>query len=115
MAPTQKTPFAEVTCFRTDKTLDATEIPDLKHLEQYLTERLPSPNLLYAFKITGKFAYIKTRSVPRQARPYPPLAEAAKRRRSLSFVTWTGLSSVFHPRFPGRGQRRRLPLSFPHR
>ncbi len=100
VAPTQKTPFAEVTFFRADKTLDATEIPDLKHLEQYLTERLPSPNVLYAFKITGKFAYIKTRSVPRQARPYPPLAEAAKNQKVFEFRNLDGVMvGFFHPRF----------------
>ena len=100
VAPTQKTPFAEVTCFRTDKTLDAPEIPDLKHLEQYLTERLPSPNVLYAFKITGKFAYIKARSVPRQARPYPPLAEAAKHQQVFEFRNVDGVMvGFFHPRF----------------
>ncbi len=100
VAPTQKTPFAEVTFFRTDKTLDAPAIPDLRHLEQYLTERLPSPNVLYAFKITGKFAYIKTRSVPRQARPYPPLAEAAKHQQVFEFRNVDGVMvGFFHPRF----------------
>lgn len=100
VAPAQKTPFAEVTFFRTDKTLDAAEIPDLKQLEQYLTARLPSPNVLYAFKITGKFSYIKTRSVPRQARPYPPLAEAANRQKVFEFRNVDGVMvGFFHPSF----------------
>ncbi|MFI5332032.1 MAG: acetolactate decarboxylase [Desulfobaccales bacterium] len=100
VAPTQKTPFAEVTFFRTDQTLDATEIPDLKQLERYLSERLPSPNGLYAFKITGKFSYIKTRSVPRQVKPYASLAEVAKHQQVFEFQNVDGvIVGFFHPRF----------------
>jgi acetolactate decarboxylase len=36
------------------------------------------PNWFYAVRVDGHFASVTTRSVPRQDRPYPPLAEVAK-------------------------------------
>jgi acetolactate decarboxylase len=98
--PAQKTPFAEVTFFRTGKSLNAAEIPDLKKLEQYLSEQMASPNFPYAIKITGKFSYIKTRSVPRQARPYPPLMEVAKQQQVFEFRDVDGvIVGFFHPKY----------------
>jgi acetolactate decarboxylase len=41
-----------------------------------LDERLPSHERLYAIKISGRFSRLQTRSVPAQAPPYVPLAEA---------------------------------------
>jgi acetolactate decarboxylase len=35
---------------------------------------LPAPNRPYVFKITGTFAYLKLRSIPKQNPPFPPLA-----------------------------------------
>ncbi|MFC2032792.1 acetolactate decarboxylase, partial [Chloroflexota bacterium] len=32
-----------------------------------------SSNIFYAIKIEGMFSYVKTRSVPAQEKPYPPL------------------------------------------
>lgn len=100
VGPAQKTPFGEVTFFRTDQTLNLAEISDMQQLEQYLTERLPSQNFPYAIKITGKFSFIKTRSVPRQSRPYPSLAEAAKRQKVFEFRDEDGvIVGFFHPKY----------------
>ncbi|MCL4502837.1 MAG: acetolactate decarboxylase [Deltaproteobacteria bacterium] len=100
VAPAQKTPFAEVTFFRTDKSVNAADITDLKQLEQYLTERMSSPNFPYAIKITGKFSYVKTRSVPRQARPYRPLTEVAKQQQVFEFRDVDGvIIGFFHPKY----------------
>lgn len=96
VSPAQKTPFAEVAFFKAEKTLDLSEPLDLKQLEQRLLSRLPSANLPYAIKITGKFAYIKTRSVPRQARPYPPLVEVAKKQAVFEFKDVDGVIVGFH-------------------
>ncbi len=98
--PTQKTPFAEVTSFNADKTLDIGEIPNLKQLEDYLSKQLSSLNFPYAFKITGKFSYIKTRSVPRQAKPYPPLLEVAKHQAVFEFKDVDGvIVGFYHPKY----------------
>jgi acetolactate decarboxylase len=100
VSPTQKTPFGEVTFFKADKTLELNGTPDLKQLEQHLSTRLPSENFPYAIKITGKFSYIKTRSDPRQARPYPPLAEVARHQKVFEFRDVDGIIvGFFHPRY----------------
>ncbi len=100
VAPTQKTPFSEVTFFRADKTLNLTEPLDLKQLEQYLTDRLPSMNFPYAIRITGKFSFIRTRSVPRQARPYPLLVEVVKNQAVFEFREVDGvIVGFYHPKY----------------
>lgn len=100
VSPPQKTPFGQVTFFKADQTLELIETPNLKLIEQHLSERLPSPNFPYAIKITGKFTYIKTRSVPRQAKPYPPLLEVAKHQAVFEFRDVDGvIVGFFHPKY----------------
>lgn len=100
VSPAQKTPFGEVTFFKADQTLSLSEPLDLKQLESYLAKQLSSSNFPYAIKITGKFSYIKTRSVPRQAKPYPPLAEVAKHQKVFEFRDVDGvIVGFFHPRY----------------
>ena len=71
-----KTPFAAVCEFTPDKTIPVKEGTNYKSLEELIDENIPNKNLFYAIKITGKFKSMKTRSVPRQEKPYPPLKEA---------------------------------------
>ncbi len=98
--PAQKTPFGEVTFFKADKTLTLSEPLDLKQLESYLAKQMPSPSYPYAIKITGKFSYVKTRSVPRQVKPYPPLAEVAKHQKVFEFRDVDGVIVGFlHPQY----------------
>ncbi len=98
--PDKRTPFGEVTFFRPDKALELKEITGLQQLENYLARHLPSPNFPYAIRITGKFSYIKARSIPRQTAPYPPLAEAAKRQVVFEFREVEGVMvGFFHPAY----------------
>ena len=61
---------------------------------------MASPNFPYAIKITGKFSYIKTRSVPRQHQPYPPLAEVAQHQQVFEFRDVEGvIVGFFHPTY----------------
>jgi acetolactate decarboxylase len=78
VAGAMKTPFAEVTFFKSART-HLIEMPvNYQQLLDYITRLLPSPNLPYAIRIDGFFPYVKTRSIPRQQKPYPPLAAAVK-------------------------------------
>jgi acetolactate decarboxylase len=86
-----KTPFAMVTFFRPQKTLSLDKPLNLGETEKYLETLFPSKNLLYAIKIEGIFPYIKARSVPRQTKPYPPLAEAAKQETISEFHNVKGI------------------------
>jgi acetolactate decarboxylase len=72
------TPFACVCRFRADYTFDINKGMDFKQLERAIDASVSNKNLFYAVKITGTFAYMKTRSVPAQDKPYPPLAEITK-------------------------------------
>jgi acetolactate decarboxylase len=100
VSPAQKTPFCQVTFFQAEKTLDLNEPLDLQQLEQYLSTQLPSGNFPYAVKITGKFSHIKTRSVPRQTKPYPPLLEAAKKQAVFEFRDVDGvIVGFYHPQY----------------
>ncbi len=46
---------------------------------------MPTKNIFYAFKIKGSFKYLKTRSVPKQNKPYPPISEVIKNKPLFKF------------------------------
>ncbi len=95
-----KTPFGEVVFFKADKTQDLRQPLDLKGLEKYLLNLMSSDNFPYAIKITGTFGYVKTRSVPRQERPYPPLTEVVKHQKVFEFRQVAGnIVGFFHPKY----------------
>jgi len=78
ISDTAETPFAAVTYFDTDRKVNLPADLDYAGLQEYLDGILPTENIFYAFKITGTFSYMKTRSVPAQQKPYPPLVEVTK-------------------------------------
>lgn len=80
-----KTPFAVVTFFEPDKSVLLDKAENYGQLEQYLDKLLPTENIFYAVKIEGAFKYIKTRSVPRQNKPYPLLVEVVKNQSIFEF------------------------------
>jgi acetolactate decarboxylase len=96
---TAKTPFAMVTPFEADRTLSINRPLDFAALQQTLDNVLPTPNIPYAFEITGTFSSITTRSVPVQKRPFPPLAEAVKHQSEFTFNNVQGTLVGF--RMPG--------------
>ncbi|MCM8768969.1 MAG: acetolactate decarboxylase, partial [Candidatus Omnitrophica bacterium] len=79
------TPCAVVTFFRPDQFIKVENIPALAKLEEYLNTLLPSPNIFFAIRIEGRFQSVKTRSVPAQKKPYPPLLEVAKQQSLFEF------------------------------
>jgi acetolactate decarboxylase len=96
--PAQKTPFAEVTFFQPDQTLTLSKPLDLKQLQDYLLRAFASPNYPCAIKVSGRFSYVKTRSVPRQTRPFPPLVAVAKHQAVFAFHHVAGtIVGFYHP------------------
>lgn len=79
------TPFAVVTVFEADMTLPSQDGMDYEALQRYLDEMIPDNTIFYAVKIEGTFQYIKTRSVPKQETPYPPLVEVVKEQTVFEF------------------------------
>lgn len=99
VADDMKAPFAEVTYFAADQTIEVGDPLDCSQLQSYLDKRLPSLNVPYAIKITGVFAQLQTRSVPKQTKPYPPLAQVVKTQSTFEFSDVTGVMVGF--RLPG--------------
>jgi len=73
-----KTPFAAVINFQPEHVMVSEENLDYFALKKMLNKISPRQNLFYAFKIKGTFQSMKTRSVPRQKKPFPPLAQVVK-------------------------------------
>lgn len=85
------TPFANSTFFEADKTIVLENlITSFADLEKFIDEQIPTTNLFYAIKIESEFPYIQTRSVPRQSKPYPPLAEVVGKQNKFEFENITG-------------------------
>lgn len=79
------TPFAAITWFDADRVQALRNVDGLAALQQAIDAMLPSRNLAYALRITGDFEYVRTRSVPRQTRPYPPLVEVTRDQPTFEF------------------------------
>ena len=94
-----ETPFAVVTFFEPDKTIVLKKTVNDKQLEQHLDNVLPTRNIFYVFKIEGTFKYVKTRSVPGQDKPYPPLIEIVKDQPIFEFYDVKG--TLVGSWFPG--------------
>ena len=82
---TEQTPFACVTFFQADQTLHPPVGLNLAGLQTWIDQRLATLNLPYAIRIRGRFAAVKTRSVPAQTKPYPRLVEVAKKQPTFEF------------------------------
>lgn len=83
-------PFATVKFFKADQTITIDEPLILANVYQKLDEQLPTDNWFHTFIITGSFKMVKTRSVPRQSPPYPPLLEVVKQQPTWTFENVTG-------------------------
>jgi len=80
-----KTPFASVCEFNEDKTVLLTSSYNFAELKQKLDELVPDQNIFCAIRIDGKFNYVKARSVPKQEKPYVPLAEITRKQAVFDF------------------------------
>jgi len=76
-ADTLKIPFAVVKDFNPDTTINLKSEFTLKQLNNIIDSLTDSPNFFYVVKVKGSFRNIKTRSVQKQNKPYPPLLEVA--------------------------------------
>jgi acetolactate decarboxylase len=98
-ADTETTPFAAVTHFDKDMTVELANVPSLHALYEMLDRQLPTTNIFYAIRVEGEFDYLKTRSVPGQQKPYPPLVEVVKKQSVFEFHNRKGVIVGF--RCPG--------------
>ncbi len=76
VAPQALTPFAVVTPFAADVTVELTGPLTLAQLLGEVDRHLPGGRALaHAIRVDGHFTSVRARSVPRQTPPYRPLAE----------------------------------------
>jgi acetolactate decarboxylase len=73
-----RTPFAVVTAFEPDASRTLTTPMDFGALCGYLDRVLGREPGCCAIRVDGHFDRVKTRSVPRQRKPYPPLVEVVE-------------------------------------
>lgn len=78
------TPFAAVTTMKKDTSFNLNN-SSFDLLKQNFDLYFPTPNIFYIVKIEGEFSYVKTRSVPKQSKPYPPLVEVTANQPEFEF------------------------------
>ncbi len=93
-----KTPFAVVTFFEPDSPRSLTIPMDYEALRAHLDEIVGDVAKVHAVRVESHFDYVKTRSVPRQRKPYPPLIEVIKHQPTFEFHDVRG--SLVGFRFP---------------
>ena len=84
------TPFAAVVAFAPDITAPVHKGADFHGLENIVNKAVPNMNIFCAVKVHGRFSVMKTRSVPPQEKPYPPLTEVTKSQQVFSFQNVSG-------------------------
>jgi acetolactate decarboxylase len=93
------TPFSCVTFFNPEQPIESTTELDFEGFLKWLQNPLPSPNIFYAFRLSGEFAYMKVRSVPK-SECYIPLVEIAREQPVFEFRDIRGtLAGFYTPEF----------------
>ncbi len=86
----ETTPFAEVTMFDEDNSQNLTSIDSIETLQKQLDKLITNKDLFYIFRIDADFDSVKTRSVPKQEKPYPILSEVTKNQSIFEFQDIAG-------------------------
>lgn len=98
-SPEATTPFAAVCEFQAK---EHHSLPEGMTFNMYAKDEdrlLPTLNMFFAVRIDGCFSRVTARSVPRQEKPYPPLAEVAAQQSVFEFENISGTIAGF--RCPG--------------
>jgi acetolactate decarboxylase len=95
---TMLSPFAAVTFFESDKTVTIKRSMTRQEMEQFIYSLFPKKDSILAIRIDGEFTYIKTRSVNKQKKPYPPIENIIKNQPVFEFHNVRGTMAGF--RFP---------------
>lgn len=89
-AQTDRTPFAAITRFHRDFEIAINARTERAAVLAAIDQRITSPNLIYAVKVTGHFADLHTRTVMEQEKPYPPLTQATEGQAETRFTDISG-------------------------
>jgi acetolactate decarboxylase len=94
VSPEEKTPFSAVTFFNPEKEL-VLEGPVSKEELLKLIGAATEPNLFSAIRVDGHFTDVRTRTVGRQTKPYPPLTTATQSQAVRHFSEVAGTLAGF--------------------
>jgi acetolactate decarboxylase len=94
VGPEEPTPFAIVTRFVPSMAVEVAGGAGRDEVSG-MVDRLVSTNYLYAMRITGRFAAVKTRAVVRQEKPYRPLVEVTGGEPTLTLTDVDGVIAGF--------------------
>jgi acetolactate decarboxylase len=97
-----RTPFAVVTFFDPNLSRALPGPVDLSAFCERLDRLVGGEASCYAVRVDGRFEYVRTRSVPRQRKPYPPLAEVVTHQATFELRDVSG--SLVGFRFPDYAQ-----------
>ncbi len=89
------TPFATVTYFHPEMNVPMPAM-SFSEFKSAVDTLMVSANLFYAIKLHGTFTRVKTRSVPAQQKPYPPLIDVAATQPEFETQSVTGTLSGFY-------------------
>ena len=90
MEDNEHTPFAAAAFSKTGKIIKLDSVKSIEDLNDKISQSLDSENLFYIIRIDGKFRKVRTRSVPAQQKPYPPLKEVVKEQSIFGFKDVSG-------------------------
>lgn len=90
----QKTPFAVVTFFRPEQEFDIADTLAKCDLLAMI-EKVTHANVFSAVRVDGVFEEVRTRTVQRQTKPFPPLTEATKNQAEKLFTNVHGTLAGF--------------------
>jgi len=90
MPDSTTTPFAAVVNFEADQAALLSGPISNETLQSQIDKMAPNKNLFLAVRVDGIFPTIKVRSVPKQEKPYPPLAEAVEHQSVFEYTNVTG-------------------------
>ncbi len=84
------TPFAAAVKFRKDASFAVAGPTEFAALVESVNRAAPNMNTFLAVKASGHFSRMKTRSVPAQSKPYPPLVEVTRNQPEFELDDITG-------------------------
>lgn len=93
--PSVETPFATVTAFNPDKTIELEDVNSYREFCESVTEELPRTDHFHALNIKGEFEFVRTRSIDKQIKPYPTLEEVIANETVFEFTNVEGDMPTF--------------------
>jgi acetolactate decarboxylase len=85
-----ETPFAVVVDFAPEVRMKLKRRLNFQSFVEMMDKKMPATNLFSAVRIKGRFESMRTRSVPAQKKPYPPLAEVTKNQPEFDMSNVSG-------------------------